>query len=125
MMYWNKKTEQKITLNYLNQYTLELFIAADKSKGSRKKGLELLRSYLLDAHDKIDEKTGDITPSEEAGFIVFENCKNTIRTLPSIPRDEHDPEDVNTESPDHIYDVIRYKLSASRPKFERLDIIGL
>lgn len=111
--------------DYLNQHTQELFIRADKSKGSRKKGLEILRSYLLDAHEKKDEKTGEIVPSEEAGFIVFSTCKNTIRTLPSIPRDEHDPDDVDSEAPDHLYDVIRYKLTATRPQFERLDLIGL
>lgn len=109
--------------DYLNQYTETLFTRADKSKGSRKKGLELLRSYLLDAHDK--QVDGELLPSEEAGFIVFENCKNTIRTLPTIPRDEHDPEDVNTEAPDHIYDVVRYRLAVSSPKFEQLDVIGL
>jgi len=111
--------------SYLNELTIELFFAADKSKGSRKKGLELLRSYLLDAHEKEDPETGDFVPPEEAGFIVFENCKNTIRTLPTIPRSESDPEDVNSEAPDHIYDVIRYKLAASRPVFEKLDLIGL
>lgn len=109
--------------SYLNQYSQELFIPADKSKGSRKKGLELIRSYLLDAHDKeVDE---EFIPSEESGLVIFDICANTIRTLPTIPRDERDPEDVNSEAPDHLYDVIRYKLSASRPKFEKLDVIGL
>jgi len=109
--------------SYINQHTEELFIRADKSKGSRKKGLELLRSYLLDAHYK--DVDGELIPSEEAGFILFENCTNAIRTLPAIPRDEHDPEDVNSEAPDHIYDVCRYRLASRRPQFQTLDIIGL
>ena len=108
---------------YINQHTEELFTRADKSKGSRKKGLELLRSYLLDAHDI--EVGEEFIPSEEAGFIIFTNCENTIRTLPSIPRDEHDPEDVNSEAPDHIYDVCRYRLASRRPIFEQLNVIGL
>jgi len=111
--------------SYINQYTEELFTRADKSPGSRKKGLELLRSYLLDAHEKVDSKTGDSMPPEEAGMIFFTNCKNAIRTLPTIPRSERDPEDVNSESPDHIYDVLRYRLAASRPKFQRLTLLGL
>lgn len=111
--------------NYINMHTEELFTRADKSKGSRKKGLELLRSYLRDSHDKEDPDTGDRIPPEEAGLIFFENCKNAIRTLPTIPRDTHDPEDVNTEAPDHLYDVIRYRLAASRPQFQRLDVLGI
>lgn len=110
--------------DYLNQHTEELFIPADKSKGSRKKGLELMRSYLLDAHDIENEDTGEVIPSEEAGLIFFSNCKHAIRTLPTIPRDDNDPEDVNTEAPDHIYDVVRYKLAATRPEYQRLEMSG-
>jgi hypothetical protein len=109
--------------SYINEPAQELFTRADKSKGSRKKGLELLRVYLLDAHYK--EVDGELIPSEESGFIIFSNCIHTIRTLPNIPRDEHDSEDVNTESPDHLYDVCRYRLASARPQFQRLDIIGL
>lgn len=109
---------------YLNEHTEELFTYADKSKGSRKKGLELLRSYLLDAHWKENDE-GELIPPEEAGFIIFENCKHTIRTLPTIPRDEHDPEDVNSEAPDHLYDVCRYRLASRRPQFTRLKVLGL
>jgi hypothetical protein len=115
--------------SYINQYTEELFTRADKSKGSRKKGLELLRSYLIDAHwQEIISDTpekNEFIPPEEAGLVFFENCKNAIRTLPTIPRDEHDPEDVNTEAPDHIYDVVRYRLASNRPKFTRLTLLGV
>ena len=120
---YNSEQATGASAGYLNQHSEELFIAADKSKGSRKKGLELLRSYLLDAH--YTEIDGELIPPEEAGFIVFTICKNTIRTLPTIPRDTHDPEDVNTEAPDHIYDVCRYRLSSRRPKYQRLNVIGL
>ena len=109
---------------YLNQHTEELFIRADKSKGSRKKGLELIRSYLKDAHDKVDEESGEVTPSEESGLIFFDTCRNTIRTLPTIPRDAHDPEDVDTEAPDHLFDVVKYRLASRRPKYQKLNFIG-
>lgn len=108
----------------INKHISTMFIRADKSQGSRKKGLELLRSYLRSAH-YIEQEDGTLSPPEEAGFIVFKTCKHTIRTLPTIPRSESDPEDVNTESPDHLYDVCRYQLSYSRPKFQRLNLIGL
>ena len=38
-----------------------------------------------------------------------------IRELQSIPLDKSNPEDVNTNAPDHAYDALRY-LIMSRPK---------
>jgi len=35
-------------------------------------------------------------------------CPNLIRTLPSLPRDERRPEDVDTDAEDHAYDALRY-----------------
>ena len=35
-------------------------------------------------------------------------CPNLIRTLPSLPRDERRPEDVNTDAEDHAADALRY-----------------
>lgn len=84
-----------------------------------------MRVYLKDAWDQKDEETGEITPPEESGLIFFENCKHSIRTLPTIPRDLHDPEDVDTEAPDHLYDVIRYRLASNRPKFTKLELLGV
>lgn len=46
----------------------------------------------------------------ECLFQVFNNCKQTIRTLPSLVYDEKHIEDVNTDGEDHIYDAIRYGL---------------
>lgn len=41
---------------------------------------------------------------------IFSNCKNLIRTLPALPIDELDPEDVDTTAEDHAYDALRYGL---------------
>ena len=43
-------------------------------------------------------------------------CPNLIRTLPALPFDEHDPEDVDTMSEDHAPDALRYALM-TRPRF--------
>ena len=43
-------------------------------------------------------------------LYVFENCKQFIRTIPDLVYDDHDPEDIDTEGEDHIYDETRYFL---------------
>lgn len=39
---------------------------------------------------------------------IFNTCKHTIRTLPSLVYDETKTEDVDTKGEDHIYDAKRY-----------------
>ena len=46
---------------------------------------------------------------------IFNTCPNLIRELQSIPLDKSNPEDVNTNAPDHAYDALRY-LIMSRPR---------
>ena len=41
---------------------------------------------------------------------VFSNCTNLIRTLPSLIKDEHKPEDVDSDGEDHAGDALRYGL---------------
>lgn len=45
-------------------------------------------------------------------LYVFENCKDFIRTIPSLAYDERKVEDINTAGEDHIYDETRYFLMA-------------
>ena len=43
-----------------------------------------------------------------------------IAQLPSIPIDKKNPEDVDTQSEDHLYDALRYGIM-SRPRFSIFD----
>lgn len=43
-----------------------------------------------------------------AMMYVFDHCKDFIRTIPELIEDEKDPEDVDTDGEDHIYDEARY-----------------
>ena len=38
------------------------------------------------------------------------NCVATISTLPILPRDEKNLDDVDTNAEDHTYDMIRYRV---------------
>ncbi len=41
---------------------------------------------------------------------VFNHCTNLIRTLPDLPADKDNPEDVDTDADDHDADALRYGL---------------
>ncbi|CAN0052047.1 unnamed protein product, partial [Chrysoparadoxa australica] len=36
--------------------------------------------------------------------------ENWVRTVPVLPRDEKEPDDINTEAEDHCADETRYKV---------------
>ena len=44
-------------------------------------------------------------------FKVMRHCRHTIRTLPSLPTDRNNMEDVDTNAEDHCYDMIRGALT--------------
>ena len=52
------------------------------------------------------------------GMFIFSNCTNLIRTLPLLPTDKNNPEDVDTHAEDHAYDALRYACM-SRPLHPR------
>ena len=52
-----------------------------------------------------------LRPDEETGYpslFILDNCINLIRTLPMLPVDKNNPEDVDTHAEDHAYDALRY-----------------
>lgn len=77
-----------------------------KSPGSRKNGLELVRGALLNARKR-----------EGPGLWIMENCTATISTLPILPRDPEDSDDVDTDAEDHAYDEVRYRVLAGALKY--------
>lgn len=73
----------------------------------------------IDGKRRVHEQLAIQEDTDEPGIIVFENCRNLIRTLPALPRDEVNVEDVDTDSEDHAYDALRYGLGVKvgkRPK---------
>ena len=82
---------------------------SDRSRGSRVAGKNEIHRRL-----QVDEFT------EEPRLVFFSNCTNTIAQLPSIPLDKKNPEDVDTNAEDHLYDALRYGIM-SRPRFSVFD----
>jgi hypothetical protein len=85
---------------------------SDKKPGSRKNGLELIRDRLLSAkkHAKGEEDPGP-------GLYFMMNCRASISTLPVLPRDSKDMDDVDTDAEDHPYDMTRYRVLAGGRRF--------
>jgi hypothetical protein len=78
---------------------------SDKAPGSRKQGWQLLRQRLANARRKGHE------PREHPGLFVFKDrCPHFLRTIPVLPRDDQDLDDVDSQVEDHIADELRYRL---------------
>ena len=61
------------------------------------------------------------TPMEEPGLFVFKGCRQFIRTIPTLPRDEKKQDDVDTDAEDHIADETRYRVLAVRKTAKTLE----
>ena len=77
---------------------------SDRSRGSRVAGKNEIHRRL-----QVDEFTG------EPRLVFMDNCTNTIAQIPSIPLDKRNPEDVDTNAEDHLYDALRYGVM-TRPR---------
>jgi hypothetical protein len=68
---------------------------SDRSPKSRING-------KLEIHKRLTIK------DKNPGIRIFKNCRNLIRTLGTLPTDDKNPEDVDTNAEDHAYDALRY-----------------
>jgi len=82
---------------------------SDRSRGSRVAGKNEIHRRL-----QVDEFT------EEPRLVFFNTCKHTISQLPAIPLDKNNPEDVDTNAEDHLYDALRYGIM-TRPRSSLFD----
>lgn len=74
---------------------------------SRHAGWQQLRDFLKEAGQE---------RAERPGLWLFENCRHTIRTIPTLPRDDDDKDDIDTDAEDHAADMVRYSLMSRRRK---------
>lgn len=91
------------------------FTRADKSPGSRIVGVSLMRQMLVNATQ---------VPKEGPGIYVMDHCVHTIRTIPSLDRDEDKPDDVDSLGEDHLWDVIRYRLLKAKTRARQARVVG-
>lgn len=84
-------------------YTGIEWLPADKSPGSRTNGWEVMRK-MIQAAQPVDG-----LPREYPGLFIDEaECPQFVRTVLSLPRDEKNLDDADTDAEDHIADETRY-----------------
>lgn len=99
---WTARTVGKKAISTADVYK-ELGIRLSKGENDRITGKRRVHEGLA------------LLPDGQPGLLFFENCRNTIRTLPALPYDDTRVEDVNTDAEDHAYDALRYGLSYKPP----------
>lgn len=101
---WNKTSEvNPVAMVYAAQGCV-----VHKATNDRLAGVQRVHSYLADGpacrhHVALGFDTCPL-------LHVFDTCPNLIRTLPVLPADKHNPEDVDTDAEDHAFDALRYLL---------------
>lgn len=122
---WNVENGNSIAADMRKQVRIDgrlyngvEWLRSDKSRGSRIAGWERCRRFLDGAKQKQipDPKDPEKlvkVPREHPGLFVFTNCRCFKELFPNLPRDEDEPDDVDTESEDHIGDEVRYRVLAS------------
>jgi len=79
---------------------------SDKSSGSRVRGWLQMREYLHAARPN-PERVG---AREKPALFVFDTCNQFMDLVPSLPRDEDNLDDVDTDAEDHMGDEVRYRV---------------
>src|SRR3546814_6175344 len=75
-------------------------------KGTRKAGWERMRTLLSQAGSP-----------DRPGLYISTRCRYAGDTLPTLPRDARDVEDVDSDAPDHAADAIRYGIIFEPPRW--------
>ncbi len=86
------------------QYPGIKWAESDKGPGSRKLGWARIRSMLLAT---VPPERG---VREQPGLFIVDVNKHWLRTVPVLPRDEKDPDDVDSDTEDHHGDTTRYRV---------------
>tara|TARA_R110000772_G_scaffold30806_9_gene76506 strand:+ start:985 stop:1950 length:966 start_codon:yes stop_codon:yes gene_type:complete len=100
----------KVRLNDGYKYPGIIWNPADKRPGSRVTGWSQMRQRLKGAHPNVREVNGEkrLYPRESPGLFVTSDCPSFIETVPVLPRDEKNMDDIDTDAEDHIADDARY-----------------
>lgn len=78
---------------------------ANKAPGSRIMGADRIVAML---------RASMSYPLEAPGLYVTTACPNIIRTFPILPKDPTNPDDVDTDAEDHLWDGARYRVFRKR-----------
>jgi len=104
---WAKKTQVTVT-STADEYAKELvtLTPGDNDRLGGKRKIDRLLMPMADGRP---------------GLQVFNTCRNFLRTFPLLAYSTTNPEDVDTDQDDHLFDATKYSLSSvnTKPKTER------
>lgn len=109
---WNRRQETGVAgFEVMDEAGLSDLMPADHS---RIPGWRVLTEYLEPYEDPN-------TKTMTAKLLIFDTCKNLIRTLPSMVHDNLKPDDISDSGEDHAPESIRYGVM-SRPRLGVLPV---
>ena len=94
--YWTKHSEKEGALYSPADFYSDEGIHLAKANNDRKSGAKIVYEAL------------EVPDEGEPRIRFTENCSQSIETFPNLPSAENDPEDIDTDAPDHHYDACRY-----------------
>lgn len=78
----------------------------NKYSGSRVDGWQMMAEGFQATHPVIVD--GEIQAQESPGSYICESCTHTIRTIEQAPRSPKNPDDIDSDTEDHLLDMWRY-----------------
>jgi len=60
---------------------------------------------------------------ENPGMWIFNSCREWIRTVPTLMRDENNIEDIRTDAEDHIADETRYVCQTVKAPMKTFELL--
>lgn len=95
---WTARTQEQIAISTADIYADE-GVPLTRAVNNRLQGKRAVERVL------------GMLPDGKPGLQVFSTCTHLIETLPALPHDKTNVEDVDTHAEDHAYDALRYLLS--------------
>lgn len=92
------------------------WVPADKRPGSRISGWQQMRKLMKAAYE---------SPRESPAIYIFDTCQQFIRTVPTLPRDPSNTEDIWSKSEDHVGDESRYRSNYRAKSIGYMAVTGL
>jgi hypothetical protein len=146
LLKWEKKQERRFTRNVADpsiwtedggdsiydQMVGKSASGQDKATGAKAENYNLSFDRADNSRDagwgKMKELLEESAKprAESPGIWIMERCKNFRRTVPVLPRETKNPDDLDTESEDHIADDARYFVMSlsTKKKVKRKKLSG-
>lgn len=115
-MIWNSANHTVSFYDEFLMYGVD-WTEADKSPGTRMDGLSKLRAMFKQSLNPMHEGPGL--------YVFAGKCPNFVRTIPTLPRDKNNPDDINSHAEDHAYDTARYKVLAKPQNVVFARLVGV